>query len=83
MTSKNKKEINLNENLKKLAEISTWFNSQKDIDLEAGLDKVKEAAILIKESREKLDNLENEFKEIEKEFAQDEGTENLKENFPM
>jgi exonuclease VII small subunit len=83
MTAKNKKDINLNENLKKLAEISTWFNSQKDIDLETGLDKVKEAALLIKESRDKLDNLENEFKEIEKEFAQDEETENLKENFPM
>ncbi|MCX6758095.1 MAG: exodeoxyribonuclease VII small subunit [Candidatus Nealsonbacteria bacterium] len=83
MTAKNKKEINLNENLKKLAEISTWFNSQKDIDLETGLDKVKEAALLIKESRDKLDNLENEFKEIEKEFAQDEETETLKESFPM
>jgi len=62
---------NLNENLKKLAEISAWFNSQKELDLELGLEKVKEASALIKSSREQLEKLENEFQEIEKEFTQD------------
>jgi exonuclease VII small subunit len=80
MTVKQKMEVNLNENLKRLAEISAWFNSQKEIDLEAGLDKVKEAAALIKESKEKLNNLENEFKEIEKDFAEEEPKNALKEN---
>ena len=83
MAAKQKKGINLNENLKKLAEISAWFNSQKEIDLEAGLDKVKEAAALIKESKEKLNDLENDFKEIEKEFAEEEQKDNLKENLLM
>lgn len=83
MAPKQKKEINLNENLKKLADISAWFNSQQEIDLEAGLEKVKEAAALIKDSREKLANLENEFKEIEKEFSEDLSNQDLKDNFPM
>lgn len=64
-----KKETSLNENLRQLQEISDWFNSQKDLDIETGLEKVKIAANLIKSSKEKLNSLENEFKEIEKEFA--------------
>jgi predicted nucleic acid-binding Zn-ribbon protein len=83
MTAKAKKEINLNENLKKLADISAWFNSQKEIDLETGLEKVKEAATLIRDSREKLANLENEFKEIEKEFSKETDEADLKSSFPM
>jgi len=67
---------NLNENLKKLAEISAWFNSQKELDLELGLEKVKEASALIKSSREQLEKLENEFQEIEKEFTQDQNQNN-------
>ncbi|HOX30601.1 MAG TPA: hypothetical protein P5080_05425 [Candidatus Paceibacterota bacterium] len=83
MTAKAKKDINLNENLKKLGDISAWFNSQKEVDLETGLEKVKEAAKLIKDSREKLANLENEFKEIEKEFSKDLNDADLKNNFPV
>lgn len=67
---------NLNENLKKLAEISAWFNSQKELDLELGLEKVKEAAAIIKSSKEQLEKLENEFQEIEKEFTQDQNQAN-------
>jgi translation elongation factor EF-1beta len=65
-----KKADSLNNNLKQLAEISAWFGSQKEIDIELGLEKVKTAAELIKASKEKLNKLENEFKEIEKEFSQ-------------
>jgi hypothetical protein len=67
----NKKAESLSDNLKQLAEIQNWFNSQKEIDIELGLEKVKIAAQLLKLSREKLNKLENEFKEIEKEFGQD------------
>jgi hypothetical protein len=69
-TEKPKKE-SLNENLKKLAEISAWFNAQKELDIEQGLEKVRQAADLIKISRSQLDSLENEFKEIEKDFSSD------------
>ncbi len=64
--SEKKKNDNLNDNLKQLAEISAWFNNQKELDIEEGLKKVREAANLIKASKEKLSSLENEFKEIEK-----------------
>jgi translation elongation factor EF-1beta len=60
----------LGENLKELAEISAWFSGQEDLDVEAGLEKVKTAAALIKSSKDKLDKLENEFKEIEKDFSE-------------
>ena len=57
---------NLNSSLKKLAEIVEWFQSQKEVDVEMGLEKVKEGAVLIKASRERLKEVENEFEEIKK-----------------
>jgi exonuclease VII small subunit len=59
---------NLNSNLKKLSEISEWFDNQEEIDIEEGLKKVKEAAELIKVSQERLKGIENEFEEIKKEI---------------
>jgi exonuclease VII small subunit len=59
---------NLNNSLKRLSEISEWFDKQEEIDVEEGLKKVKEAAILIKTSRERLKEVENEFEEIKKEI---------------
>ena len=45
---------NLKNNLKKLEEISDWFDNQDEIDVEEGLNKVKVAVGLIKQSKEKL-----------------------------
>ena len=59
---------NLSESLKKLEQISAWFDEQEEIDLEKGLEKVREGAKLIKESRTKLKNIENEFEEIKAEM---------------
>ncbi|MCK4520422.1 exodeoxyribonuclease VII small subunit [Candidatus Parcubacteria bacterium] len=58
---------NLNNNLKNLSEIADWFDSQKEIDIEQGLKKVKEAIALIRASKERLKEIENEFEEIKKE----------------
>ena len=60
---------NLNETLKKLAKIVEWFESQSELDVEKGLEYVKEGAILIKSSRERLVEVENEFTEIKKEMT--------------
>ena len=60
------KKTNLNETLKKLAQIVSWFESQRDVDVEKGLEYVKEGASLIKASKERLSEIENEFKEIKK-----------------
>ena len=68
MATKNK---NLNENLKKLEEISEWFDNSKEVDVEEGLEKVKEAVVLIKESKERLKQIENEFEEIKKEIVEE------------
>ena len=58
--------INLTETIKKLRTITGWFESQEEIDVEKGLEKVKEGAELIKASRERLKELENEFEEVKK-----------------
>lgn len=58
---------NLKNNLKKLEEISEWFDDSKEIDVEEGLEKIKEAVVLIKESKNRLKQIENEFEEIKKE----------------
>ena len=63
---------NLNSNLKRLAEITDWFDNQEEIDVEQGLNKVKEAAVLIKASKERLKAVENEFEEIKKEMESEE-----------
>ena len=61
--------INLNETLKKLSQIVSWFESQSELDVEKGLEYVKEGAELIKVSRGRLSEIENEFKEIKKEIS--------------
>ena len=63
-----KQPTNLNETLKKLSGIVSWFESQSELDVEKGLEYVKEGATLIKSSRERLSEIENEFKEIKKEI---------------
>lgn len=57
---------NLNDSLKRLAEITEWFDNREEIDVEEGLKKVKEAVELIKTSKERLKSIENEFEEIKK-----------------
>ncbi len=63
---------NLSENLKKLANISNWFEERDDVDLEEGLKKVKDAAKIIKDSKKRLSEIENEFEEIKKEIEEEE-----------
>ncbi len=65
-----KNTINLNDSLKKLEDIVKWFEAQKEVDIEVGLTKVKEGAKLIKESRERLGEIENEFEEIKKQVEE-------------
>lgn len=64
-----KTEGNLTESLSELTAIVNWFDEQEQVDVEQGLEKVKAAAKLIKESKTRLAHIENEFKEIEKEMG--------------
>lgn len=61
----------LSENLKKLLVISNWFEEMKEVDIEEGLKKVKEAVAIIKNSRTQLQEIENEFEEIKNEVKKD------------
>lgn len=65
------KSENLSQNLAALRAISEWFESSQEIDVEEGLQKVKEAALLLRKSRERLKEIENEFEEIKKSMAHD------------
>ncbi len=67
--AKSEQSVNLSDTIKKLRSITEWFESQNEIDVEKGLDKIKEGADLIKASRLRLKELENEFDEVKKKLA--------------
>lgn len=54
--------------LQKLKSIIAWFDDQEDVDIEEGLEKVKEGVKIVKESKEKLKELANSFEKIKKEL---------------
>jgi exodeoxyribonuclease VII small subunit len=60
--------LNLSQSLKKLEEITEWFNDQQEVDVEKGLEKVKEGVQLVKSSRERLKEVENEFEDVKKDL---------------
>ena len=68
---------NLEKSLAELATIVEWFEKQKEIDVEEGLKKVKLGAELIKASKKRLTEVENEFKEIQKEIVDEIGEEDM------
>jgi len=63
---------NLKESLEKLEAITRWFDSQENADVEEGLKKIKEGAALIKASKFRLKEVENEFEEVKKELETEE-----------
>jgi len=63
------KKVDINKSLKDLEDISNWFESQKELDVEEGLKKVKDGALLIKDLKESIREVENEFEEIKKDIA--------------
>lgn len=60
--------LNLTDALKKLEEINDWFENQQEVDIEQGLEKVKEGVKLVKASQSRLKEIENEFEEIKKDI---------------
>jgi len=70
MNKKNEK-FNLSEALNKLETLVNWFKDQEKIDVEKGLEKVKEGSVLLKESRKRLKEIENEFEEVKKDIEEE------------
>ncbi len=66
------KKESLGESLKKLEAITAWFEGQEEIDVEKALEKVKEGVSLIKASKERLREVENEFEIVKKELDKSE-----------
>lgn len=60
------KKINLNDALKKLESIAAWFESRREVDVEEGLKKVKEGAVLAGDVKNRLREIENEFEEVKR-----------------
>jgi|SRR3989344_5616366 len=65
--------MNLKDSLAQLNTIVKWFESQDEIDVEAGLEKVREGAELVKICKERLSGIENEFEQIKREAESDSG----------
>ncbi len=67
MTAKperSEKKESFQHHLKEISEILEWFDAQEELDVEAALVKIKKAAELIKTSRKRLGEIENEFNEV-------------------
>jgi len=61
----------IQEQLKQLEEIASWFDADDEFDVEEGLRKVKEGAKLVKELKGRIKAVENEFRELEAELDTD------------
>ncbi len=62
---------NLSQDLQSLEKIVGWFESQEEIDIEEGLQKIRQGAELIQSSKKRLKEVENEFEEIRKTLDQE------------
>ena len=73
MTNKNNptQGKDLGKNLAELAAIADWFDEQEEVDIELGLKKVKQAATLIKASKKRLRQVENDFVTIKREIEEE------------
>ena len=65
------KKTSIKQDLEKLEAIATWFENEKDIDVEEGLAKVKEGAVLVRTLRTELKDVENQFEEVKKDLLED------------
>ena len=64
------KKTNIKKSLEELQKITDWFQNE-DIDLDQGLEKLKEGMKLIKDCRGRIQEIENELIEVKKELDDD------------
>ena len=60
------------QSLGKLEKIIEWFDEQSEVQVEEGLKRVREGAVLIKDLRGRLKEVENQFQELKKDLDGDE-----------
>lgn len=61
----------ITKSLEKLEALVRWFDEQEQVDVSEGLRKVKEGAVLVKELKARLKEVENEFTDLKKELEAD------------
>lgn len=61
----------ISQSLGKLEKIIEWFDEQSEVQVEEGLKKVREGAVLIKDLRGRLKEVENDFQELKKDLDSD------------
>jgi exodeoxyribonuclease VII small subunit len=66
--AKDQKPQKITESLDTLESIVRWFDAQEAVDVEEGIEKVKQGAALIKDLKGRLKKVENEFEEIKKDL---------------
>ena len=69
MTAK-KPSINFASAFEELEEITKWFDSQEQLDLDAGLKKFERGLELASELKKKLTQVENKVEEIKEKFIE-------------
>ncbi len=62
--------FNFSDSMKQIDEINEWFQ-RENLDLEEALIKLRQGKELIQKCKERLNGIENEFKELKKDFAED------------
>ena len=67
MTKKQDKD-SISQSLARLESIVQWLDDQEHVDVAEGLEKIREGAVLVKELRARLKEVENEFMEITKDL---------------
>ncbi len=63
--------VDLKKSLAELKAIVEWFDDQDEVDIEAGLEKVRKGSELVKLCKGRLAEIENEFMEIEREAEEE------------
>lgn len=71
MATKKENKEPINASLDKLEKIIQWFDEQEQVDVQEGLTRVREGAVLVKELRARLKSVENEFQELKKDLNDD------------
>lgn len=67
----------ISQSLDKLEAIVQWFDEQESVQVEEGLQKVRDGAALIQELRGRLKTVENEFEELKKELDADDSNQEV------
>jgi len=57
--------------LEKLEGIVRWLDEQERVDVQEGLEKVKEGTVLVRDLRARLKEVENEYQEVKKRLESD------------